>query len=53
MAREALAKLISVGEFFGCEDNDADPQGSQEEYEQWSAKIEEFKKWVDEESPIA
>ena len=50
---KAIAKLISVGEFFGCEDNDADPQYSQKEYEQWSAKIEEFKKWVDEESPIA
>lgn len=53
MAREAIAKLISVGEFFGCDDNDLAAQDSQKGYEQWSAKIEELKKWVDEESPIA
>lgn len=53
MAREAIAKLISIGEFFGCEDNDLAAQDSQKDYEQWSAKIEELEKWITEESPIA
>lgn len=52
MAREAIAKLISVGEFFGCEDNDFAAQASID-YEQWRAKIEELVKWIEEESPIA
>jgi len=53
MAREAIAKLISVGEFFGCEDNDLAAQDSQKDYEQWREKIEELVKWIEEESPIA
>ena len=49
-ARKAIGHLESITEYFPvCADRDSD-KGS---YEAWSAKIEEFKKWLWDESPIA
>lgn len=51
MAREAIAKLVSVGEFFGVEDNDNSEEFK--DFKCWDEKIKELEKWINEESPIA
>lgn len=51
LAHQGIAHLEGVGALFGAEDGAGESQF--EEFEKWQARLDEFKEWINSESPIA
>ena len=51
LMREALGKIDAATELFGVEDRAV--AGDDADFEEWESRIETFRIWVFEESPIA